>query len=103
MTSEVDKSSIHPSAFESHTHLAHSIVRYLGVTSPTELATFGLTSAAELVDLISRVCGHMLIRIILKLMVDSTVHGQHIHAYIPDAYPHRRLYLSYHCTGKPFM
>ncbi|KZT10501.1 SET domain-containing protein [Laetiporus sulphureus 93-53] len=48
------RSSLQPSAFESHTHLAHSVVRYLGVSSPLELQPYGLTSAGDLVDLISR-------------------------------------------------
>ncbi|KAK7683554.1 hypothetical protein QCA50_013389 [Cerrena zonata] len=48
------RSSLPPSAFESHTYLAHSVVRYLGISSPTELAPFGLSSAGDLVDLISR-------------------------------------------------
>ena len=50
-----DRSSLQPSAFESHTHLAHSVVRYLGVASPQELEPYGLKSAGDLVDLISRV------------------------------------------------
>ncbi|KAL6299437.1 hypothetical protein BKA93DRAFT_742312 [Sparassis latifolia] len=53
-TMQSHRSSLPPSAFESHTHLAHSIVRYVGVSSPTELAAFGLSSAGDLVDLISR-------------------------------------------------
>lgn len=47
-----------PSAFESHTHLAHSVVRYIGASSPADLAPYGLSSAGDLVDLISRVCQH---------------------------------------------
>ena len=39
-----------------HTHLAHAIVRFLGLTSPQELAEYGMFSAADLVDLVSRVC-----------------------------------------------
>ncbi|TFK41651.1 hypothetical protein BDQ12DRAFT_733136 [Crucibulum laeve] len=37
-----------------HTHLAHALVRYLGLTSPEGLAEYGLHSAADLVDLVSR-------------------------------------------------
>ncbi|EIW77268.1 SET domain-containing protein [Coniophora puteana RWD-64-598 SS2] len=48
------RSSLHPSSFESHTHLAHSIVRYLGLSSPGDLTAFGITSARDLVDLTSR-------------------------------------------------
>ena len=50
-----DRSSLPPSATETHTHLAHSLVRYLGVSSPAELAQYGLTSAGDLVDFVSRV------------------------------------------------
>lgn len=39
-----------------HTHLAHAIVRYIGLSSPQDLAEYGIHSAAELVDLISSVC-----------------------------------------------
>ncbi|KAH9941306.1 SET domain-containing protein [Epithele typhae] len=49
-----DRASLQPSEFETHTHLAHSVVRYLGVSSPQELEPYGLTSAGDLVDLISR-------------------------------------------------
>ena len=46
-----------PDAHDSqvHTHLAHAIVRFLGLTSPQELAEYGMFSAADLVDLVSRV------------------------------------------------
>lgn len=50
-----DRSSLPPSGTETHTHLAHSLVRYLGVSSPAELAQYGLTSAGDLVDFVSRV------------------------------------------------
>ncbi|KAM5533874.1 hypothetical protein V8D89_012414 [Ganoderma adspersum] len=49
-----NRNSLQPSSFESHTHLAHSLVRYLSLASPQELAPYGLTSAGDLVDLISR-------------------------------------------------
>ncbi|KAI0693920.1 SET domain-containing protein [Cerioporus squamosus] len=49
-----NRTSLQPSAVESHTHLAHSVVRYLGVSSPQELEPYGLRSAGDLVDLISR-------------------------------------------------
>ena len=51
-----DRNSLQPSSFESHTHLAHSLVRYLSAASPQDLTPYGLTSAGDLVDLISRVC-----------------------------------------------
>ncbi|KAF8805220.1 SET domain-containing protein [Phlegmacium glaucopus] len=45
-----------PNAHDSqvHTHLAHAIVRFLGLTSPQELAEFSVFGAADLVDLVSR-------------------------------------------------
>ncbi|KAI0826452.1 SET domain-containing protein [Irpex lacteus] len=49
-----NRASLQPTTFESYTHLAHSVVRYIGATSPTDLEPFGLSSAGELVDLISR-------------------------------------------------
>ncbi|GJJ07795.1 hypothetical protein Clacol_002000 [Clathrus columnatus] len=48
------RSSLPPSATESYTHLAHALVRYLNVLSPTELEPYGLHSAGDIVDLISR-------------------------------------------------
>ena len=51
-----DRTSLQSSSFELHTHLSHALVRYLGLSSPEELAGFGLTSAGDLVDFISRVC-----------------------------------------------
>ncbi|KIJ09962.1 hypothetical protein PAXINDRAFT_138618 [Paxillus involutus ATCC 200175] len=43
-----------PASVEAHTHLAHSVVRYLGLEAPYELEEFGVRSAGDLVDLISR-------------------------------------------------
>ncbi|KAJ7487905.1 hypothetical protein FB451DRAFT_729135 [Mycena latifolia] len=45
---------IQPSAYELHTHLAISLVRYLGLSSPSEIASFGMTSGADLANLVSR-------------------------------------------------
>jgi len=47
--------SLPPEAAESHTHLAHAVIRYLGLTAPEELVPFGINNAAGIVDLISRV------------------------------------------------
>ncbi|KAG2035155.1 hypothetical protein BDR03DRAFT_868689 [Suillus americanus] len=46
--------SLHPRVVENNTHLAHSLVRYLGLSSPGELSEFGILSAGDLADLISR-------------------------------------------------
>ncbi|RDB18387.1 Histone-lysine N-methyltransferase ASHR1 [Hypsizygus marmoreus] len=48
------RTSIQSSSFELHTHLSHALVRYLGLSSPQELVEFGLSSARDLVDIISR-------------------------------------------------
>jgi hypothetical protein len=50
-----DRTALPPEAAESHTHLAHAVIRYLGLTAPEELVPFGINSAAGIVDLISRV------------------------------------------------
>lgn len=47
--------TVKPSAYETYAHLAHALVQYMNLTSPTELADFGLLNAADLVDVISRV------------------------------------------------
>ena len=44
-----------PEAAEGHTHLAHAVIRYLGLNAPGELGPFGIQSAADIVDVISRV------------------------------------------------
>lgn len=36
-------------------HLAHALVRYLGLSSPADLAPYGIHSPGDLVDLLSRV------------------------------------------------
>ncbi|KAG0692903.1 hypothetical protein DFH29DRAFT_816975 [Suillus ampliporus] len=46
--------SLQPRVVENNTHLAHSLVRYLGLSSPGELSEFGISSAGDLTDLISR-------------------------------------------------
>jgi hypothetical protein len=51
----LDRHSLHPRVVENNTHLAHSVVRYLGLSSPGELSEFGILSAGDLADLISRV------------------------------------------------
>ncbi|KAJ6484472.1 hypothetical protein C8R47DRAFT_1280715 [Mycena vitilis] len=45
---------IEPAAYELHTHLAISLVRYLGLSFPSELASFGLASGADLANFVSR-------------------------------------------------
>ncbi|KAG1722630.1 uncharacterized protein EDB91DRAFT_202837 [Suillus paluster] len=45
---------LQPRVVENNTHLAHSLVRYLGLSSPRELSKFGILSAGDLTDLISR-------------------------------------------------
>ncbi|KAI0646366.1 SET domain-containing protein [Trametes meyenii] len=49
-----NRTAIQPSSFESHAQLAHFVVRYLDVNTPAELEPYGLGSAGDLVDLISR-------------------------------------------------
>lgn len=51
-----DKVALQQSAsVEAHTHLAHSVVRYLGLTAPSDLEEYGIMSAGDLVNMISRV------------------------------------------------
>jgi hypothetical protein len=56
----IDRTSLSqdPNTHESqlYAQLAHSIVNFLGLKSPQELAEFGLNGVSDLVDLISRVC-----------------------------------------------
>lgn len=50
-----DRKTLQPSAYETHTHLAHAVVKYLGLNAPGELGAFGITTSADLVDVVSRV------------------------------------------------
>ncbi|KAJ7848665.1 hypothetical protein B0H14DRAFT_3086138 [Mycena olivaceomarginata] len=45
---------IEPAAYELHAHLAISLVRYLGLSSPSEIASFGMASGADLANFVSR-------------------------------------------------
>lgn len=51
----LDRHSLEPRVVENNTHLAHSLVRYLGSSSPGDLSEFGISSAGDFADLISRV------------------------------------------------
>ncbi|KZV78345.1 SET domain-containing protein [Exidia glandulosa HHB12029] len=42
------------SAAESHTHIAHALVRYMSISGPEGLHKCGITSAGDLVDIISQ-------------------------------------------------
>lgn len=69
-----DRTSLQPSVYELHTHLAHALVRYLDLSSPEEMAGYGLTSIADLVDLISRVSQCALPMVELPNSPCTTVH-----------------------------
>ncbi|KAG2140635.1 hypothetical protein DEU56DRAFT_735015 [Suillus clintonianus] len=45
---------LQPRVVENSTYLAHSLVRYLDLSSPGDLLEFGISSAGDLTDLISR-------------------------------------------------
>ncbi|EAU83524.2 hypothetical protein CC1G_04780 [Coprinopsis cinerea okayama7 len=49
-----DASSNITKAAELHTHLSHGLIHYMGLTSPQELEPYGINSAGDLVDLLSR-------------------------------------------------
>ena len=59
----IDRTSLSqdPNTHESqlYAQLAHSIVKFLGLNSPQELAEFGLNVVSDLVDLISRVASSL--------------------------------------------
>ncbi|TFY67160.1 hypothetical protein EVG20_g4044 [Dentipellis fragilis] len=48
------RTALPESSYEHLTHLAHSVIRYLGLNAPGELGAFGMTTAADIVDLMSR-------------------------------------------------
>jgi SET and MYND domain-containing protein len=50
-----DRENLSLETQESFTHFAQSLVLYLDVSSPEELRAFGIDSARELVDLMSKV------------------------------------------------
>jgi hypothetical protein len=47
--------SLPPEAADSHTHLAHAMICYLGLTAPKELVPFGINNVVGMIDLISQV------------------------------------------------
>ncbi|KAF7324122.1 hypothetical protein MKEN_00634600 [Mycena kentingensis (nom. inval.)] len=55
---EMDAMQAHPPAspatHEQHTHLALSLVRFLGLTSPQELVEYGIQSGAELAQIVAK-------------------------------------------------
>lgn len=51
---------------ETTTHLAHGLIQYMGLKSPQDLEPFGIRSAGDLVDLVSRVC-RLLLPLALKV------------------------------------
>lgn len=53
--SQTVKGTLPQSAQTSHTQLAHALVQYLGVEVPTDLEKYGIRTAGDLVDLISKV------------------------------------------------
>lgn len=98
-----DRTSLPTIAFESHTHLAHSVVRYLGVSSPAELAPFGLSSAGDLVDLISRVSRFITVTRTGIINPYFVVHDKHLHVNIPIFVANWCMYFAHHGATEPFM
>lgn len=60
-----------------YAQLAHALVNFLGMTSPQDMADFGMQNAADLVDLISRVCLSSILPYILLFYF--LVHHEHIY------------------------
>ncbi|KAJ3991212.1 hypothetical protein F5050DRAFT_1581798 [Lentinula boryana] len=48
------RKSLKPSAYETHTYLSHSLVQYMGLSGPADMAQYSLSSAADLLDTVSR-------------------------------------------------
>jgi hypothetical protein len=96
-----DRTFLQPSAYELHTHLAHALVRYLGLSSPEEMAGYGLTSVADLVDLISRVSRYT--RPIFEMPNYHVVHHQRhrIGNALLDGYRHLRF--TFYCIVESFL
>jgi len=82
LTSLVDRTSIGKEPYsrdsEVYTQLAHAVVHFLGLNSPQAMAEYGLDTAADLVDLISRVRSNT--SSMPKVTdFDPQVHDQHIY------------------------
>lgn len=91
-----------PEAAESHTHLAHAVIRYLGLTAPEELVPFGINDAAGIVDLISRVrpCSVYPFEPFSK---DNVVCNKFYHAHFTIVGTSGRLRFSAGCAGQSFV
>ncbi|KAJ3823176.1 hypothetical protein F5880DRAFT_1482708 [Lentinula raphanica] len=48
------RKSLKPSAYETHTYLAQSLVQYMNFSNPADMTQYHLSSAADLVDTVSR-------------------------------------------------
>lgn len=77
-------------------------MRYLGVTSPADLAPYGLSSAGELVDLISRVSRIDKSSRDIMLTV-LAVHNECLHLDLLLARPHRGVRIPCLCIYQPLL
>jgi hypothetical protein len=102
----IDRTSLSqdPNTHESqlYAQLAHSIVNFLGLSSPQDLAEFGLNGISDLVDLISRVCSSFQ-KHHSAAYGYFPVHDQHIYSLhtVPGSFGF--LCITYGCTDKPLM
>jgi len=102
----IDRTSLSkdPNTHESqlYAQLAHSIVNFLGLDSPQDLAEFGLNGVSDLVDLISRV------RSALRDHYSFTygyflVYDQHLHSFYTLPGPSGLLCITCRCADKPLL
>lgn len=85
-----DKVSPQKSAsVEGHTHLAHSVVRYLGLTAPPDLEEYGIMSAGDIVNMISRVMIEPVCRSFPTHSICALVCHEHVGFNLTLAHPYR--------------
>ena len=56
LISSIEREGVAQSMIDTQVHLAHALMRYMGVSGPEELQSIGIHSISELVELISKAC-----------------------------------------------
>ena len=99
------RASLPAEAAEGHTHLAHAVVRYLGLNTPAGLAMYGIKNAADVVDLISRV-GFLDPRTPTPILTSKThfaVHNERAYINISCSHTFRCGHQSGHRPSQPLL
>lgn len=84
-------------------HLAHSLIRYLGLSSPADLAPFGISSPGDLVDLLSRVRSSSIQYALTLTLIRCVVLNKHNYAFDSFANTDWSCCFTTGCVVQPFL